>query len=636
MDSLATHRSGGLRRGGFALVLAAIVAAVTMATAAPASASSSVRESTPSGTVSVSGLNEVAAVSAGGGCPDPAFSCPDFALALLSNDTVMAWGNNEAGQLGNGTFNSSATPVTVTELSGATAIAAGWSHSLALLSDGTVKAWGSGGDGALGQGSFTSSDVPVAVTGLSGVTAVSAGADHSLALLSDGTVMGWGKNEFGDLGGGAPVKTDVPVAVTGLSGVIAISAGRFFNLALLTNGKVMGWGYDGNGELGNFTGPCETWPGCSTPVGLGELSGVTAISAGLAHSLALLGDGTVRAWGFNQEGQLGNGTFTSSTAAVTVSGLSGVTAIAAGSHASFALLNDGSAWVWGYRSDLPSALSGFRGATGISAGGYQGLAYGPFATVTSVTPSAGPTAGGTSVNITGTGLSGATSVKFGATEATSFTVNSDTSITAVSPAESAGTVDVTVTTPVDTSLAASTDRFSYVPPPIVGKVSPTNGSAGGGTTVTIKGKNLTGATAVKFGSTNATSFTVNSGTLITAVSPAEMEGKVDVTVTTPYGTSAISAGDHFTFTPTVTNVSPNAGPTAGGTSVTITGTGFALGTTATIIKFGLKRATSVNCTSTTTCTAVTEAHEAGTVDVHATVNKVASPTNRPADQFTYS
>lgn len=103
--------------------------------------------------------------------------------------------------------------------------------------------------------------------------------------------------------------------------------------------------------------------------------------------------------------------------------------------------------------------------------------------------------------------------------------------------------------------------------------------------MTITGKNFSGATGVKFGSTNATSFTSNYYS-ITAVSPAETEGKVDVTVTTPYGTSAIRVADRFTFTPTVTNVSPNAGPTAGATSVTITGTGFALSTTATKFKFG--------------------------------------------------
>jgi IPT/TIG domain len=111
---------------------------------------------------------------------------------------------------------------------------------------------------------------------------------------------------------------------------------------------------------------------------------------------------------------------------------------------------------------------------------------------------------------------------------------------------------------------------------------------------------------------------------------------VDVRVTTPGGTSAISTADRFKFVPTVTGLSPKTGSKAGGTSVTVTGTGFALGTTATIFKFGTALAKSVNCTSTTTCTVVAPAHAVGTVDVKATVNKVSSVTNRPGDQFTYS
>ena len=172
--------------------------------------------------------------------------------------------------------------------------------------------------------------------------------------------------------------------------------------------------------------------------------------------------------------------------------------------------------------------------------------------------------------------------------------------------------------------------------PTLTKVSPRKGAVGGGTTVVITGTEFTGVTAVKFGSTSATSFTVNSATSITAVSPAESAGRVDVTVTTLGGTSIISSADHFKFTPTVTNVSPNAGSTSGGTSVTVTGTGFALGATATIFRFGSTRARSVDCTSATTCNVVTKAHEAGTVEVKATVNKVYSQRNPAVDQYTYS
>src|SRR5205814_402873 len=120
---------------------------------------------------------------------------------------------------------------------------------------------------------------------------------------------------------------------------------------------------------------------------------------------------------------------------------------------------------------------------------------------------------GTSVTITGTNFTGATAVKFGSTNATSFKVNSPASITATAPAGS-GMVDVTVTTSAGTTATGSADQFTYIaePKPTVTKVKPPKGRAAGGTTVTITGTNLTGATAVKFGSTNATSFVVQSET----------------------------------------------------------------------------------------------------------------------------
>jgi hypothetical protein len=163
--------------------------------------------------------------------------------------------------------------------------------------------------------------------------------------------------------------------------------------------------------------------------------------------------------------------------------------------------------------------------------------------VTRVEPGFGPASGGTSITITGSNLSGATAVKFGSTNATSFTVNSETSITAVSPAGT-GTVDVTVTTAAGTSPTSPADQFTYGP--TVTTVEPNHGAPSGGTTVTVTGTGFTGAIAVKFGATAAKSFTVNSATSITAVSPKQ-KGTVDVTVTTPAGTSPTSAADQFTF-----------------------------------------------------------------------------------------
>jgi hypothetical protein len=256
--------------------------------------------------------------------------------------------------------------------------------------------------------------------------------------------------------------------------------------------------------------------------------------------------------------------------------------------------------------------------------------------VTNVSPNLGPVAGGTMVKITGNNFNEASEVHFGSTNATSFTVGSEGSITAVSP-PGTGAADVTVTTPAGTSAAsAPEDQFRYLAPPTVTKLHPASGPVTGETSVTITGTNFIEPT-VKFGSTNASSVAVTEGlTQITAVSPPTAAGTVEVTVTTPGGTSAISSADRFAFVPTVSGLSPNFGPRGGGTSLTVSGTGFALGKTATIFKFGLRTAKSVDCTSTTECTVLSPAHEVGTIIVTATVNKVSSIARGTADQFTYN
>ncbi len=173
------------------------------------------------------------------------------------------------------------------------------------------------------------------------------------------------------------------------------------------------------------------------------------------------------------------------------------------------------------------------------------------------------------------------------------------------------------------------------PRPEVTSVAPKLGRTTGGTTVTITGSNFAEASGAFFGSLKAASFTVNSPTSITAVSPEEPVGKVDITVRTPMGGLSLrTSHDLYEFKPPITALSPNTGSSAGGTSVTVTGTGFGLGSTATVFKFGSTPATSVNCASSTECTLLTPAHTAGTVTVKATVNKVTSQVTK-ADHFTY-
>jgi alpha-tubulin suppressor-like RCC1 family protein len=274
-------------------------------------------------------------------------------IATDPSGKVYTWGRNFDGQLGNGNNTSSNVAVAVTGLSGKTitAVAGGSYHSIALASDGTVYTWGRNNEGQLGNGNNTGSNVPVAVTGLSGktITAIAGGYYHSIALASDGTVYTWGNNFDGQLGNGNNTASNVAVAVTGLSGktITAIAGGGAHSIALASDGTVYTWGYNFDGQLGNGNNSNS-----NVPVAVTGLSGktITSIAGGGGHSIALAPDGKVYTWGYNGFGQLGNGTNTASNVPVAVTGLSGktITSIAGGAFHSIALASDGTVYTWGY------------------------------------------------------------------------------------------------------------------------------------------------------------------------------------------------------------------------------------------------------------------------------------------------
>jgi hypothetical protein len=254
--------------------------------------------------------------------------------------------------------------------------------------------------------------------------------------------------------------------------------------------------------------------------------------------------------------------------------------------------------------------------------------------VSQISPNSGLTSGGTTVTITGTNFTGATSVVFGTVAATHLTVVNTTTITVTSPAQAAGENNVQVTTPGGTSAKVAADEFTYAGVPTVSKISPTSGPTAGGTTVTIVGTNFTGATAVEFGGVAGTNLTVLNNTTMTVTSPAQAAGERNIQVTTPRGTSAKVTGDEFTYegVPTVTKVSPNAGPTSGGTSVTITGTNF---TGATSVLFGTVAGTNLTVVNSTTITATSPAQAAGERNIQVTTPSGTSA-KVAGDEFTYS
>ncbi|MGW2372979.1 IPT/TIG domain-containing protein [Kitasatospora sp. NPDC001683] len=305
---------------------------------------------------------------------------------------------------------------------------------------------------------------------------------------------------------------------------------------------------------------------------------------------------------------------------LTGSGFTGATAVRFGAVAasSFTVVSDTQ-----ITATVPAG-SGTVQVTVTTPGGTSNgvaFAYVPVPQLVSVVPPAGPTSGGTTVTLTGSGLSGATAVTFGSAPA-AFTVVSDSSLVATAPAGS-GTVQVTVTTPGGTSNSLA---YTYTAPPVVTTIVPTQGPASGGNTVTLTGSGFTGATAVRFGAVAASSFTVVSATQITATVPAGGPGASGVTVTTAGGTS-LPVTYYYLSNPQLTAVVPAEGPVLGGTTVTVTGSNL-LGATA--VRFGAVAASSFTVVSATQITATVPAGS-GTVQV--TVTTPGGTSNGVA--FTY-
>lgn len=242
----------------------------------------------------------------------------DHTCAILSGGAVQCWGLAQFGALGSGNTTNNY-PGPISDLNGVTAIAAGGNQTCALLSTHRVECWGTGG---IGHGAPDYSYTPVEVTGITDAIAITAGESHSCALLSDHTIECWGGNTYGQLGDGTTATETVPSSPVGdIMNAIAISAGENHTCALLSDHTVECWGDNQYDQLGlGYAGPAYN----ALPMPVSGLSGVTQISAGGYHTCALIPNastGTIKCWGHNAAGELGNGTTDSTLVPVTVSAI---------------------------------------------------------------------------------------------------------------------------------------------------------------------------------------------------------------------------------------------------------------------------------------------------------------------------
>lgn len=275
-------------------------------------------------------------------------------LARSADGHIYAWGANGSGQLGDGSHATRYRPIVVPLVADVVMIAAGRAHSLALTDGGRVFAWGANDDGQLGLGLIPAASVPTVIAMLVDVVAIAAGDSHSLAVTRAGEIYAWGHNAHGQLGDGSRVSRFTPVRLA-LGPVVAVAAGRSHSLALLASGDVYSWGRGSAGQLG--TGSLRV---AATPGLIDGLKAI-AIETGAHFSAAIRHDRMLVTWGANRRGQLGDGTTVDRPRPVEVRDLTGISALSLGQAHGIAVASNGSVWAWGDarfgRLGLPSATS---------------------------------------------------------------------------------------------------------------------------------------------------------------------------------------------------------------------------------------------------------------------------------------
>ena len=271
---------------------------------------------------------------------------------LVDGGGVKCWGNNFNGELGNGSMKNSSTPVLVGGILGAIAVNSGYEHSCVVFPGGTVSCWGTNHIGELGDGTLMSSPTPISVGGLGGVVASSSGAAHTCALLADGSLYCWGDNEAGQLGVNSfnrrpPFGISNPTRVDAVSNAVGVSAGFINTCALISGGSIECWGYNYDGQVGNGTVNRKRPYAVPSPAHVTGITSAVSISAGAFHTCALIAGGTVKCWGYVKAGGLLAKPLLHTSVPKQVPGIADAVSISSGGFHNCALLADGTVKCWG-------------------------------------------------------------------------------------------------------------------------------------------------------------------------------------------------------------------------------------------------------------------------------------------------
>lgn len=268
------------------------------------------------------------------------------ACAIRTDQTVVCWGLNTFGALGDGSLDSSPSPVLTTGLVQANVVAGGGTHTCAIVGDGTVRCWGDNARGQCDNDTESSVRSPHTVVGISDAVSIGVGTQHTCVVRGSGSVECWGANDSGQLGRGTTTfGRNFRQRVNGLTQAIAVAAGQSHTCAVSRDGSVSCWGSNGSSQLGDGT-VMER----NAPVLVTDVDNAIGITAGERHTCALLDDGTVSCWGNNSAGQLGVGNTSASPSPLRVRDLDRVTHITSGPSSArhtCALRDDGGLWCWG-------------------------------------------------------------------------------------------------------------------------------------------------------------------------------------------------------------------------------------------------------------------------------------------------